>query len=141
VLVPAAIVYTARHQEVMSVRIGITRAVVLTVVLACLLAGLEEMSKLPVEKMEQHEELRPLAFPMAILSAVLLCLIHSPLDGLVESVCAPRWHRARRKLHELADRLMEDDSVTGPEVDRALVEDTSMALRLRSSTVKMTTAL
>src|SRR5207253_425124 len=60
-----------------------------------------------------------------------LALIHNPLHGAVERVCAPRWHRARRRLQEVAQRLVDDDDITIVDVDRALVEDTASALWLK----------
>ncbi len=132
VLLPAAVVYTALHHEVMSVRFGITRAVILSTVFVVSVAAVDQVAKLPIESfMEERAALKPFAVPLSFLLAVGLALIHNPLHGAVERVCAPRWHRARRRLQELAQRLVDDDNITVVDVDRALVEDTATALWLK----------
>ena len=132
VLLPAAVVYTALHHEVMSVRFGITRAVILSTVFVVSIAAVDQAAKLPIESfMEERAALKPFAIPLSFLLAVGLALIHNPLHGAVERLCAPRWHRARRRLQELAQRLVDDDDITLVDVDRALVEDTASALWLK----------
>ena len=131
VLLPAAVVYTALHHEVMSVRFGITRAVILSAVFVVSIAAVDLVAKLPIESlMEEREALKPFAVPLSFLLAIGLALIHNPLHGAVERLFAPRWHRARRQLQDLAQRLVDDDDITIVDVDRALVEDTASALWL-----------
>ena len=132
VLLPAAVVYTALHHEVMSVRFGITRAVILSCVFVASIAAVDALAKLPIETfMEQRAALKPFVVPLSFLLAVGLALIHNPLHGMVEWACSPRWHRARNQLRELARRLVDDDDITLVEVDRALVEQTVTALWLK----------
>jgi hypothetical protein len=132
VLLPAAIVYTALHHEVMSVRFGITRAVVLSTVFIVSVAAVDALAKLPIETfMEERAALKPFVVPLSFLFAVVLALLHNPLHGLVERACSPRWHRAQNQLRELSLRLMDDDTITLADVDRALVEQTVAALWLK----------
>ena len=132
VLLPAAVVYTALHREVMNVRFGITRAVILSAVFLVAIALVDRVANLPIETlMMERDALKPFAVPLSFLLAVGLALVHNPLHGAVERVCAPRWYRARRRLEELAQQLEDDDEITIADVDRALVGDTAIALWLK----------
>lgn len=143
VVLPLAVLYTARRREVMSVRFGITRAVIISALSVVSLAVFEQIASRPIEGMRKEtseavtsEEARqplPLRLFLTLFSlapAIVVGLIHNPLHGVVERICAPRWHRARAQLQELAERLVEDDTVTLTDVDRALIEDTVAALWL-----------
>ncbi|HZQ61951.1 MAG TPA: hypothetical protein VFC24_11420 [Casimicrobiaceae bacterium] len=132
VLLPAAVVYTARNHEVMSVRFGITRAVVLSVVFVICVATVDVVTKLPIESlMTRRQALEPFAPFLSFALAAVLALVHNPLHHIVERVFAPRWHRARRELQELAERLQDDDTMTKREVDHALVERAARSLWLK----------
>lgn len=133
VFLPAAVIYTALHHEVMSVRFAVTRAVVLSGIFFACIAALHLPSSWLEETMKEHEALAPLALPISLLVAGILALIHNPLHGVVERLFAPRWHRAKVKLEALAKRLVDDEDLTATDVDRALVEETASALRLESA--------
>jgi hypothetical protein len=131
VVMPAAVVYTALNHEVMSVRFGVTRAVILSTVFVVCVATLDLLVKAPLEHwMQQQDTLRDLAVPISFAIAAALALVHNPLHGVVERVLAPRWHRGKQQMQALALRLLNDD-VTLRDVDRVLVHDAAQALWLR----------
>jgi hypothetical protein len=130
VFLPAAVVYTALHYEVMSVRFAVTRAVVLSGIFFACIVALHLPSSWLEETMKEQEALAPLALPISLLVACILALIHNPLHGVVERLFAPRWHRAKVKLAALAQRLVDDEDLTATDVDRAIVDETAAALHL-----------
>jgi hypothetical protein len=125
VFLPAAVVYTALHHEVMSVRFALTRAVVLSAIFFACIVALHLPSSWLEETMKEHAALAPLALPISLLVACVLALIHNPLHGIVERLFAPGWHRAKVKLEAMAQRLVDDEALTAQDVDRAIVEDTA----------------
>lgn len=130
-LLPAAVTYTAFSQEVMSVRFGLTRAVVLSGVFVVMVSLLHLAASSPVESFIEHRgALKPLAVPVSLVIAMGLSLIHNPLHGLVERLCAPKWHRAKVELKAIAQRLLDDDSLTATDVDGLLVHGVAQALWL-----------
>jgi hypothetical protein len=130
VFLPAAVVYTALHYEVMSVRFAVTRAVVLSGIFFACIVALHLPSPWLEEMMKENDALAPLALPISLLVACILALIHNPLHGIVERLFAPRWHHAKVTLAALAQRLVDDEDLTATDVDRAIVDETAAALGL-----------
>ena len=130
VFLPAAVVYTALHHEVMSVRFGLTRAVVLSAIFFSCVVALHLLGQKLEDSMEDRLALDRLKLPLSLLVACVFALIHNPMHGVVERFFAPRWHRAKRELEALAKRLVDDEDLTVTDVDRAMVEGTATALRL-----------
>jgi len=127
VLLPLAVVYTAFHHEVMSVRFVVKRAVILFVIFVISVVGLHWITSYPIEFIAG---LRPYAVPLSLLLAACLALVHNPLHDFVEKTCAKRWYQGRRVLEELRQQLEQDDHLTEENVNGALVEETAKALWL-----------
>jgi hypothetical protein len=133
VLFPLAVFYAIRHDRVIKVRFGITRAVILSTVFVVSIAAVDQVAKLPIESfMEERAALKPFAVPLSFLLAIGLALLHNPLHGAVERVCAPRWHRTEQRLKAVAEELIDEKTPSLAAINQRVLDELVSALELTS---------